>query len=326
LPKVFITRRIFPEAKDKLTEAGIDYESNDTGEILTKRQLIENARHKDGLLCLLNDEIDDGLLSSCPNLGIVANISVGYDNVNLSAANQHGVMITNTPGVLTETTADLSFGLLLAAARRIPEADSFVRTQDWTGWELMQPQQGVDVHGKTLGIVGMGRIGSAVARRGHHGFDMKIIYHSRSRKPKIEEELGAQYVDLEELLRGSDFVSLHVPLTDETEGMISREEFRLMKKSAILVNVARGPIVDEDELVWALTEGEICGAALDVFEEEPEVHPDLKNLTENVVLAPHIGSASKETRMRMAEMAVDNTIAGLKGEKPPNLINPEVFG
>lgn len=235
-------------------------------------------------------------------------------------------MITNTPGVLTQTTADLSFGLLLAAARRIPEADSFVRNGDWAGWELMQPQQGVDVHGKTLGIVGLGRIGSAVARRGHYGFDMKVIYYSRSRKPKIEEELGAEYVDLEELLSRSDFVSLHTPLTPETEGMISREELKLMKESAILVNVARGPIVDEDELVRALKEGEIRGAALDVFEEEPKVHPELKGLTESVVLSPHIGSASRETRMKMANMAVENTIAGLKGERPPNLINPEVFG
>jgi len=323
--EIFITRRIFPQAKEKLEGEGIEYEINDTGRILEKGELIEKTKEKNGLICLLNDEIDVQVLESCPDLEIIANLGVGYDNIDVEAATKRGVMVTNTPGVLTETTADLSFGLLLAAARRIPEADSFVRDGKWEGWELIQPQQGVDVHGKTLGVVGMGRIGTAVARRGHFGFDMDVIYYSRTRKEVLEEELEARYVELDGLLEESDFVSVHTPLTPETEGMIGEREFKLMKEDAILVNVARGPVVDEEALVEALKSGEIRGAGLDVFEEEPKVHPGLKELTESVVLAPHIGSASRETRMKIAEIGVVNAIADLKGEKPPNLVNPEVL-
>ena len=325
MSEIFITRRIFPQAKEKLEGEGIEYEINDRGRILEKGELIEKTKEKNGLICLLNDEIDFQVLESCPDLKIVANLGVGYDNIDVEAATERGVMVTNTPGVLTETTADLSFGLLLAAARRIPEADSFVREGNWEGWELIQPQQGVDVHGKTLGVVGMGRIGTAVARRGHFGFDMDVIYYSRTRKEVLEEELEARYVELDGLLEESDFVSVHTPLTPETEGMIGEREFKLMKEDAILVNVARGPVVDEEALVEALKSGEIRGAGLDVFEEEPKVHPGLKELTESVVLAPHIGSASRETRMKIAEIGVVNAIAALKGEKPPNLVNPEIL-
>lgn len=325
MSEIFITRRIFPQAKEKLEGAGIKYEINDTGKILGKGELIEKTKEKNGLICLLNDEIDVQVLESCPDLEIVANLGVGYDNIDVETATKRGVMVTNTPGVLTETTADLSFGLLLAAARRIPEADSFVRDGNWEGWELIQPQQGVDVHGKTLGVVGMGRIGTAVARRGHFGFDMDVIYYSRTRKEDLEEELEARYVELDGLLEESDFVSVHTPLTPETEGMIGEREFKLMKEDAILVNVARGPVVDEEALVEVLKLGEIRGAGLDVFEEEPKVHPELKELTESVVLAPHIGSASRETRMKIAEIGVVNAIGALKGEKPPNLVNPEVL-
>ncbi|MEF8798515.1 MAG: D-glycerate dehydrogenase [Candidatus Bipolaricaulota bacterium] len=325
MSEIFITRRIFPEAKEKLEGAGIEYEINDTGEILEKGELIEKTRGKNGLICLLNDEIDAEVLESCPDLEIVANLGVGYDNIDVEAATERGVMVTNTPGVLTETTADLSFGLLLAAARRIPEADSFVRESNWEGWELIQPQQGVDVHGKTLGVVGMGRIGTAVARRGHFGFDMDVIYYSRTRKEELEEELESRYVELDMLLEESDFVSIHTPLTPETEGMIGEREFKLMKGDAVLVNVARGPVVDEEALVEALKSGEIRGAGLDVFEEEPKVHPGLKELTESVVLAPHIGSASRETRLKIAEIGVENLIAGLEGDKPPNLVNSGVL-
>lgn len=325
MSEIFITRRIFPEAKEKLEGAGIEYEINDTGKILEKGELIEKTKGKNGLICLLNDEIDPEVLDSCPDLEIVANLGVGYDNIDVEAATERGVMVTNTPGVLTETTADLSFGLLLAAARRVPEADSFVREGNWDGWELIQPQQGVDVHGKTLGIIGMGRIGTAVARRGHFGFDMDVIYYSRTRKEHLEEELEARYVELDGLLEESDFVSIHTPLTPETEGMIGEREFKLMKEDAVLVNVARGPVVDEEALVEALRSGEIRGAGLDVFEEEPKVHPGLKELTESVVLAPHIGSASRETRMKIAEIGVKNVISALKGEEPPNLINSEVL-
>ncbi|MFP4202351.1 MAG: 2-hydroxyacid dehydrogenase [Candidatus Acetothermia bacterium] len=325
MAEVLITRRIFPEAKDKLKEEGIEYEINDTGEILGKEELLKGLEDKDGLICLLNDEVDSEVLDASSDLEIVANLGVGYDNIDVEAATERGIMVTNTPGVLTETTADLSFGLLLAAARRIPEADTFVREGKWDGWELIQPQQGVDVHGKTLGVVGMGRIGSAVARRGHFGFGMDVLYYSRTRKEDLEDELGAEYVELERLLRESDFVSLHTPLTSETKGMIGERELELMKEDAILVNVARGPVVDEPALVEALKSGEIRGAGLDVFEEEPEVHPGLKELKESVVLAPHIGSASRETRMEIAEIGVKNAIAALSGEEPPNLINPEVL-
>lgn len=325
MSKVFITRRVFPEARNRLEEEGIEYEINDTGEVLDKGELIRNLEGKDGLIPLLNDEVDAEVLDAAGDLKIVANLGVGYDNIDVEAATERGIMVTNTPGVLTETTADLSFGLLLAAARRIPEADRFVREENWEGWELIQPQQGVDVHGKILGIVGMGRIGTAVARRGRLGFDMDVLYYSRTRKEDVEEELGARYVELDELLEKSDFVSLHTPLTEETKEMISGPEFSRMKEEAILVNVARGPVVDEEALVKAIESGEIRGAGLDVFEEEPEVHPGLKDLTESVVLAPHIGSASRETRLKIAEIGVENAIAGLRGEEPPNLVNPEVL-
>ena len=310
MSEVYITRRIFSGAKERLNEAGIDFEINDTGRVLEKSELIENLEGKDGLIPLLNDEVDAEVLDASDDLKIVANLAVGYDNVDVEAATERGVLVTNTPGVLTETTADLSFALLLAAARRIPEADRFVREETWEGWELIQPQLGVDVFRKTLGIIGIGRIGTAVARRGRFGFGMNVVYYSRTRKEDIEDELDARYLELEELLGESDFVSIHTPLTEKTEGLISEPEFSIMK---------------EDALVRALESGEIRGAGLDVFEEEPVVHPGLKELTESIVLAPHIGSASRETRMKMADMGIENAISGLRGEEPPNLVNPEVL-
>ena len=326
MSEVYITRRIFAEAKERLNEAGVNFEINDTGRVLDRSELIENLKGKDGLIPLLNDEVDAEVLDASDDLKVVANLGVGYDNIDVEAATERGIMVTNTPGVLTETTADLSFGLLLAAARRIPEADRFVREEAWEGWELIQPQLGVDVYGNTLGIIGLGRIGTAVARRGRFGFGMDVVYYSRTRKEDIEDELDARYLELEELLKESDFVSIHTPLTEKTEGLISEPEFSIMKEDAILVNMARGPVVDEDALVNALESGEIRGAGLDVFEEEPVVHPGLKELTESVVLAPHIGSASRETRMKIAEIGVENALAGLRGEEPPNLVNPEVLG
>jgi len=325
LAEVFITRRIFPEAKEKLEKAGFGYEINDTGKILGKSELLKRVRGKQGLIPLLNDQVDSEVMDASPDLQVIANLAVGYDNVDVAAATERGIMVTNTPGVLTETTADLTFGLLLAAARRITEADSYVRQGDWNGWELMQPQTGIDVHGKTLGIVGMGRIGAAVARRAYSGFDMDVVYQSRTRKTGIEAELDSEYLELDELLERSDFVSLHVPLTSETKEMIGKKEFELMKDDAVLINVARGPVVDESALVEALKSGEIRGAGLDVFEAEPEVHPELKELDENVVLTPHVGSASRETRLKIAEMGIENAIAALAGEEPPNLVNPEVL-
>jgi glyoxylate reductase len=245
------------------------------------------------------------------------------DNIDVSAATRHGVLVTNTPDVLTEATADLAWALLLAVARRIVEADQDLRREGFPGWTFLPKHMGVDVYGRTIGIVGFGRIGQALAKRAK-GFGMTILYHARTRKPKAEEELGARFAALPELLRESDFVVLCVPLTTETHHLIGKNELSLMKREAILVNVARGPVVDEEALVWALKEGKILGAGLDVFECEPEVHPELLTLR-NVVLTPHIGSATWATRRRMAALAVDNVLAALRGERPPTLVNPEAW-
>jgi len=322
---IFVSRRIFDEAIEKLKAAGHTVEINDTSRILPVEELREKVAGKEGLVCLLNDEIDGALLDAGSELKVVSNVAVGYDNVDVEAATEKDVLVTNTPGVLTDTTADLTFAVLMSAARRIPEADGFSRAGKYEGWELMQPHLGVDVYGKTLGIVGMGRIGTAVAERAKRGFEMEVLYSDVARNEKVEEELGAEFVDFEALLEESDFVSIHTPLTEETEGMFSTEEFERMKETALLINVARGPIVDEDALAGALRDGQIRGAALDVFEEEPQVHPELAEIEESVVLTPHIGSASLDTRRKMADMAVENMIAGLKGEEPPNLINKEAL-
>lgn len=270
----------------------------------------------DAVICLLNQPITAPFLDAAPSLRIVANVAVGYENIDVVAAKARGVVVTNTPGVLTEATADHAFALLLAAARRIPEADASIREGAFPSWGLRQPLTGIDVHGKILGIVGMGRIGAAVARRGHHGFGMSILYHSRSCKPNLEAELGARNVSFRDLLAQSDFVSIHVPSTTETQHLFNAEAFARMKSTAILVNVARGAVVDEAALVCALEEGLIAGAGLDVFEQEPDVHPGLLTLHEHVVLSPHLASATVETRKAMGDMAVDNVLAVLAG-KPP---------
>ena len=233
-------------------------------------------------------------------------------------------MVTNTPGVLTETTADLAFALLLGVARRIVEADKFTRAGRYEGWELIQPHLGVDVYGKTLGIIGMGRIGTAVAKRANRGFDMKILYCDERKNEEAEKELGAESVEFDKLLEQSDFISIHTPLTEKTRHMFSTEQFKRMKENACLINTARGPVVDEGALVKALKDGEIKGAGLDVYEEEPKIHPELAKL-DNVILLPHIGSASVETRTRMATLAAKNMVAGLNGKQPPNLVNKEVL-
>jgi len=320
--RVFIIRRIFPEVLLQLEKHGIDYEMH-TGSPLEKPELITKVRDVEGLICLLSDRIDREVLEAGRNLKIVANVAVGYDNIDVEAATELKIMVTNTPGVLTEATADLTFGLILAVARRIVEGDRITREGRFSGWEL-DLLLGTDVHGKTLGVVGFGRIGQAVARRAH-GFGMEVLYFNRSRKPEAERELGAKFVPFEELLQRSDFITIHLPLTPETRHLFTAREFKLMKPTAFLINVARGPIVDEEALVQALKTGEIAGAALDVFEDEPRVHPELLKL-ENVVLTPHIGSAGRETRIRMALMAIENVIAVLSGRRPPNLVNPEVLG
>ncbi|HLC30083.1 MAG TPA: D-glycerate dehydrogenase [Dehalococcoidia bacterium] len=288
-----------------------------------REELLDAVKGADALLCLLTDTVDAELMEAAPRLMVIANMAVGYNNIDVAAATARHIPVTNTPGVLTETTADLAFALLLDVARRVAEGDRYVRAGRFKVWQATL-MLGSDVHGKTLGIVGMGRIGTAVARRAR-GFGMPILYHNRHRLDSaLEAELGARCVPLDRLLRASDFVTLHAPYTPETHHLIGRRELGLMKTTAYLVSTARGPMVDEAALVDALRECRPAGAALDVYEREPELTPGLAEL-ENVVLTPHIGSASRETRARMSVMAAENILAALRGERPPNLVNPEVY-
>jgi len=320
--KVFVSRKI-PEAALQLLGKSYQFEFNERDTQLSKKQLIRRIADKTGLICLLTDQIDREILESNPNLKVVSNVAVGFDNIDVKAATAKKIMVTNTPGVLTETTADLAWALLLASARRIAEGDRFTRAGKFKGWGIMM-LLGNDVYGKTLGICGFGRIGHAVARRAS-GFGMKILYTDAVRaEESVERDLKVTYVDKDTLLRESDFVTLHTPLLPETRHYISTRELNLMKKTAHLINTSRGPVVDEKSLALALEEKRIAGAALDVYENEPKIHPALLKL-ENVVLLPHIGSASVETRTKMATMAVENCIAALSGKKPPNLVNPEVL-
>ena len=318
MAKIFITRRLPEEGLKMLDEHEVEIFEGDAPP--SKQEIIEGTRGKDALICLLTDKIDSEVMNASSNLKIIANYAAGYDNIDIDEATKRGIFVTNTPGVLTETVADLAWALILAAARRIVEGDKFMRGGKFKGWAPML-LLGSDVYGKTLGIVGAGRIGQAVAKRAK-GFNMRILYYSRKRKENFEKECNAEYVDLETLLREADFISLHTPLTPETYHMIGEKELKMMKSSAYLINTGRGKCVDEKALVKALKEGWIRGAALDVFENEPEIEPELKEL-ENVVLTPHIGSASYETRSRMAVMVAENVLAALKGKIPPNCINPE---
>ena len=321
-PKVLITQKIFDEAVALVREHfEVDYNASETP--LPPSLLAKRLQEKKGAITLLTDQIDESLLSQCPELKIVSSVAVGYNNIDVEACTRHGVMVTNTPGVLDETTADFTWTLILATARRLVEADTFLRSFRWKGWGLME-FLGHDVHHKVLGICGLGRIGQGVARRAR-GFEMKILYTDAVRAaPSIEEALGAQFVEKKVLLGQSDFVTLHVPLTPQTTHYISTRELELMKPNAILINASRGPVVDEKALVKALQNATIAGAGIDVYEREPQVEPGLVGMT-NVVLAPHIASASDETRLRMAMMAAENMVAGLKGRRPPNLVNEEVF-
>ncbi|MFI5338899.1 MAG: 2-hydroxyacid dehydrogenase [Candidatus Methylomirabilales bacterium] len=322
-PKVLVTRKVFDETLILLSKH-FDIESNQRDVPFTPAQLVKRLQGKAGGITLLTDIIDERVLAQSPDLKIVCNLAVGFNNIDLKACTRRGVMVTNTPGVLDDTTADFTWCLLLAAARRIVDGDNFLRAGKWKGW-VFTYFMGHDVHRKTLGVLGLGRIGKGVARRAK-GFDMRVIYHDPTRVDEAtERELGVMYVDKRTLLRESDFVSLHVPLNPETTHYISHGEFALMKKTAILINASRGPVVDEKALVKALKEGKIAGAGLDVYEKEPKVERGLIGL-KNVVLAPHIASSSYETRMKMATMAVQNCIAGLTGQRPPNLLNPEVLG
>jgi len=319
-PRVYVTRRLPGSALDKLEEACcVDLNGEDTAP--SKETLIENIRDKDALLCLLTDTIDAEVLAAAPSLKVISNYAVGVDNIDVNAATERGITVTNTPGVLTETTADLAWALLMAVARRIVEADRFTREGKFVGWSPTLFLGG-DVHGKTLGIVGLGKIGQAMARRAK-GFNMSIVYSDTMRaSDAIEGDLGAQFVDLDTLLMQADFVSLHTPLLPETHHLIGERELRKMRPTAFLINSARGPIVDERALVRALKGKWIQGAAVDVFEGEPCLAPGLAGLT-NVVLTPHMASASTETRSRMADMAVDNLLAALRGVKPEHVVNHE---
>jgi len=285
--------------------------------------LLEQITDVEGLLCLLTDAVDQEVIARASRLRVISNCAVGYDNIDVPAATSKGIMVCNTPGVLTETTADLTWALLMAAARRLPEADRYLRAGRWRSWSP-QLLLGQDICGATLGIIGLGRIGQAVARRAQ-GFAMRVLYYDEARRLDAEQAVRAQSVDLETLLRGSDFVSLHTPLTSETRHLIGARELAMMKPTAVLVNTARGPIVDQRALAEALREGRIFAAALDVFESEPVPMDDSLLALDNVVLVPHIGSASVATRTRMATMAAENLVAGLRGQRPPHLVNPEVL-
>ena len=322
-PVVYITRKIPDRAVDLVRES-CEVRIWDRDEIPVPRQvLLEEAARSDGLLTMVSDRVDGELLDAAPTVKVVGNMAVGYDNIVVPDATARGVMVTNTPGVLTETTADLAWGLILATARRIAEGARFVAEGRWRTWSPMF-FTGLDVYGTTLGIIGLGRIGEAVARRAK-GFGMRVIYYNRSQHPKAEEALGATYAPLDDLLRESDFVSIHTPLTPETRHLIGERELALMKPTACLINTSRGPVVDEGALYRALASGRIWAAGLDVFEAEPvPAEAPLISLP-NVVAIPHIGSATIATRTRMAATAAENVVAGVTGKRPAHLVNPEVW-
>jgi len=314
MAKTILISNILPDESIEIIPKDVTVDYNRGLTALSKAELISRLRGKDGLICHIISAIDDEVLAAAPTVKVVANVAVGYNNIDVAAARRRGVVVTNTPDVLTETTADFAWTLLMAAARRVVEADHFARSGQWQRWEW-DLLWGADIHGKTLGVVGFGRIGRAVARRAL-GFNMRVLYQDALRADAAaERDLRATRMDLEPLLAEADFVSLHTPLLPETRHLMNERTLRLMKKSAVLVNAARGPVVDEAALVRALKEGWIAGAGLDVFEEEPKVHPGLVPL-KNVVLAPHIASASFDTRLAMATLAVRNCLAVLDG-KPP---------
>jgi glyoxylate reductase len=319
-PRVFVTRELPGDAVDRLRgEADVDVWPD---ELPPPRDVLLSAvRDIDGLLSLLTDTIDSELLDAAPKLRVVSNVAVGYDNIDVAAATARGVLVCNTPGVLTETTADFAFALLLAAARRLPEAERAVREGRWKTWHPSF-MLGRDMHGATLGIVGLGKIGEAVARRAR-GFSMRVLYTNRDRRPDVEHELGAEFADLDTLLAESDFVSVHVPLTEETRRMFNDDAFRRMKPTAVFVNTARGGVVDEGALHRALETKQIAAAAIDVTATEPLPKHDPLLRLPNLLVTPHIASASVATRERMASIAVDNLLAALAGREPAHCVNPE---
>jgi len=321
-PSILSTPPLFPEARTML-DAGCDVEYWTRLERPSRAEFLKQVAPKDGLVCLLTEKIDREMLAAAPNLKISANVAVGYDNISVPDCTERRVVVTNTPGVLDETTADFAWTLLMTVARRVVEGEEVCRSGKWAGWNLDQLCGG-DVWGKSLGVIGFGRIGRAVARRSR-GFGMRVIYTDAIRAPEAaEHELGARFVDMDTLLRDADFVTVHVPLMAETRHLISAERLRKMKPTAYLINTARGPVVDNEALYQALHAGTIAGAGLDVHEHEPQIHPGLVSL-KNVVLTPHIASASVETRTKMACMAAENVLAFFAGRRPPNVLNPEVL-
>jgi glyoxylate reductase len=321
MKKVFVTSKLPGNAVDSLKNR-FHVEIFDREDLPTKSEIREGAKDACAIISTVSNQIDKEIIDSCPDLSIISNYGVGFENIEVSHATKKGIFVTNTPGVLTETTADLAWALMFAVARRVVEGDKVVREGEFKRWGpafLL----GIDVHGKTLGIYGMGRIGRAVARRAH-GFGMRVLYNSRSRNFEAEEEIGCSFSDFNSLLRESNFLVITAPLTESTRGRFGLNEFRSMRNDSILVNISRGPIVREKELAEALGKRFIWGAGLDVYEKEPEVEKELLKL-KNVVLLPHVGSASLETREKMAEMAVENVVSALSGEVPKNLVNPEVL-
>jgi glyoxylate reductase len=320
-PKVFATHPLFEPAREILEES-CEVEYWTKPDRPPRPELLQLLKDKDGLVCLLTEKVTEELLRAAPKLRIAANVAVGFDNIDVAACTARGVVATNTPGVLDETTADFAWTLMMAVARRLGEGEALARSGIWQGWSLDQ-LVGTDVWGKTLGIVGFGRIGRAMARRAT-GFQMKVIYTDAVRAPEAtEKELKAEFREMNALLGESDFVSVHVPLLPETRGLFDAPKFYRMKPTAFLINTSRGPVVDEAALVAALEAGKIAGAGLDVYENEPFIHSGLKRA--NVVLAPHLASASRETRTKMACMASQNVVALFAGQRPANMLNPEVF-
>ncbi|MGZ5817667.1 MAG: 2-hydroxyacid dehydrogenase [Burkholderiaceae bacterium] len=320
--KIFITRAVFPDVVQRLS-LYFDVEDNQLDHIYSAAELAEKMRDKDGLYTTANERITAQAIASSPNLKIISNMAVGFNNIDVSAATQVGIMVTNTPDVLNATTADFAWALLMATARRVTESERWLRAGKWDRWRY-DGFLGAEIHGSTLGIIGMGRIGQEIARRSR-GFDMKVIYHNRTRLAETQEKYAnrAQYVSKEHLLGHADHVMLTVPYSAQTHHIIGAAELNMMKPCATLVNIARGGIVDDAALITALRTNRIASAGLDVFENEPAFHPGFLTLP-NVVLTPHIGSASEKTRRAMANCAADNLIAGLTGGHPKNLVNPDI--
>ncbi len=321
MPSVFITRKIPEAGINLLKEKGYSIDVSEKDGVLTKEELITSLKGKnyDAILCLLTDKIDDEIFEAAgQKCKIFANYAVGFDNIDLLAAKNRGMMITNTPGVLTETVAEHTFALLMAISRRIAESDKFIRSGEYRGWEPML-FLGSDIARKTLGIVGLGRVGSRVAHYAVKGLEMNILYYDTKPNQEFEKEYNARFVNLETLLKESDFISIHVPLLPQTRHLIGEKEFKLMKPTAYLINTSRGPVVDEKALVEALKENLIKGAALDVYEFEPALAEGLSDLN-NVILTPHTASATEETRSKMAILAAQNIIAALEGKEPQNLV------